>query len=94
MTVYEQCSATYSDNLNQVVQCVAEWAERQQNATSLSQIDLPLTDANDFRRWLLVLCGALVFFMQTGFAMLCAGCVRKKNIANTYVDLCTISKEY
>ena len=24
--------------------------------------------------------GAGVFFMQTGFAMLCAGCVRKKNI--------------
>jgi hypothetical protein len=30
--------------------------------------------------WLLVITGAMVFFMQTGFAMLCAGCVRKKNV--------------
>jgi ammonium transporter, Amt family len=33
--------------------------------------------------WLLVVTGALVFFMQAGFAMLCAGCVRKKNVQNT-----------
>jgi ammonium transporter, Amt family len=35
------------------------------------------------RSWLLVLAGSLVFFMQAGFAMLCAGCVRKKNVQNT-----------
>ncbi|KAL3923137.1 MAG: hypothetical protein SGILL_001829 [Bacillariaceae sp.] len=33
--------------------------------------------------FLLVVCGALVFFMQTGFAMLCAGSVRLKNVQNT-----------
>lgn len=33
--------------------------------------------------WLLILTGAMVFFMQTGFAMLCAGCVRQKNVQNT-----------
>jgi hypothetical protein len=83
MTVYEQCTATYSDNLPQVVQCVAEWAESRQNNTSLLLQDNPLTKASEFRTWLLILCGALVFFMQTGFAMICAGCVRKKNMANT-----------
>jgi len=31
----------------------------------------------------MVLCGALVFFMQAGFAMLCAGSVRRKNTQNT-----------
>jgi len=31
--------------------------------------------------WLIV-CGALVFFMQCGFAMLCAGSVRSKNVSN------------
>jgi Amt family ammonium transporter len=31
----------------------------------------------------LVFAGALVFFMQAGFAMLCAGAVRKKNVQNT-----------
>ena len=83
MTVYEQCYATYSDNLHQVVQCVAEWAETKQNATFANTQSIQLADADEFRRWLLILCGALVFFMQTGFAMICAGCVRKKNMANT-----------
>lgn len=37
----------------------------------------------DLTRWFLVIAGALVFFMQAGFAMLCAGAVRKKNVNNT-----------
>lgn len=32
---------------------------------------------------LLVFSAALVFFMQAGFAMVCAGAVRKKNVQNT-----------
>jgi Amt family ammonium transporter len=32
---------------------------------------------------LLVYAAAMVFLMQAGFAMLCAGCVRKKNVQNT-----------
>ena len=32
---------------------------------------------------LLVLAGAMIFFMQSGFAMLCAGSVRLKNVQNT-----------
>ena len=31
----------------------------------------------------LIYSSALVFFMQAGFAMLCAGSVRKKNVQNT-----------
>jgi Amt family ammonium transporter len=33
--------------------------------------------------WLLIMTGALVFFMQAGFALVCAGAVRKKNVVNT-----------
>ena len=33
--------------------------------------------------------GALVYFMQTGFAMLCAGSIRAKNVKN--VILCKFS---
>ena len=86
MTVYEQCNETHSGELNQVVQCVAEWAERsrqQNNQTFANNAGSQFADANEFRRWLLIICGALVFFMQTGFAMICAGCVRKKNMNNT-----------
>jgi cytochrome bd-type quinol oxidase subunit 2 len=37
----------------------------------------------NFHALLLVVCGAMIFFMQTGFAMLCAGSVRLKNVQNT-----------
>lgn len=38
---------------------------------------------NEFHTWMVLFMGAIVFFMQTGFAMICAGCVRKKNLQNT-----------
>jgi ammonium transporter, Amt family len=40
-------------------------------------------DVANTTEWLLLLCGALIFIMQVGFAMLCAGAVRKKNLQNT-----------
>lgn len=40
----------------------------------------------------LIFCASLVFIMQAGFAMVCAGCVRKKNVQNTMLknllDVC------
>jgi hypothetical protein len=38
------------------------------------------SDRLNVNHWLFVLAGSLVFIMQVGFAMLCAGCVRKKNV--------------
>lgn len=40
-------------------------------------------NGDDFTNWLFVIAGSLIFFMQAGFAMLCAGCVRRKNVQNT-----------
>jgi len=37
----------------------------------------------DIRSFLFVLAGALIFFMQSGFAMVCAGAVRSKNVQNS-----------
>jgi ammonium transporter, Amt family len=37
----------------------------------------------DVNMWLLIFASALIFFMQAGFAMLCAGSVRLKNVGNT-----------
>mmetsp|Transcript_11143 Transcript_11143/g.20858 ORF Transcript_11143/g.20858 Transcript_11143/m.20858 type:complete len:525 (+) Transcript_11143:228-1802(+) len=40
----------------------------------------------------LIYCATLVFLMQAGFAMICSGCVRKKNVQNTILknllDVC------
>jgi len=42
-----------------------------------------LARAENLRSFLLVLSGGLIFFMQAGFATLCAGAVRIKNVQNT-----------
>ena len=49
--------------------------------------------SSDIVQWLLVIAGAMVFFMQAGFAMLCAGCVRRKNLKNT-MDCCVAGLAY
>jgi hypothetical protein len=43
---------------------------------------------------LLVYASALVFFMQAGFAMVCAGAVRQKNVQNTstFLSLSMVSR--
>ncbi|NJL31696.1 MAG: ammonium transporter, partial [Phycisphaerales bacterium] len=38
--------------------------------------------ASGLNAFFLIYAGALVYFMQTGFAMLCAGSIRAKNVKN------------
>jgi ammonia channel protein AmtB len=48
----------------------------------LSQ-ELSRQDQYLFGNLFLIICAAMVFFMQDGFAMLCAGAVQLKNLQNT-----------
>ena len=79
-SLYEVCSELVggTDSLSQfgqeyntlqVLQCVTNNLEK---TTSLNN--------EAITSWIFILTGALVFIMQVGFAMLCAGCVRKKNV--------------
>jgi hypothetical protein len=52
-----------------LAQCVSDALEQRQ-----------ASDRLNVNHWLYVLAGSLVFIMQVGFAMLCAGCVRRKNV--------------
>lgn len=67
MSRFQECSAVHGNETSLVLQCFAEGIEEQHSAQE-----------NRFYNYLLLLSGALVFFMQAGFAMLCAGSVRKK----------------
>lgn len=71
-TVYGTCSESARGSASETLECVASYFEQQSAAKS--------ADLNDF---LLVVAGAMIFFMQAGFAMLCAGSVRLKNVQNT-----------
>lgn len=69
-SVFEQCA------LDAVpLQCISDRLEY-----------LNESSAQDGNRWLMLFAAALIFFMQAGFAMLCAGCVRIKNVG-TFVQL-------
>jgi hypothetical protein len=71
--VFLTCQEQSSDGNNtEILQCISNSFQEQREASS--------ADLNDF---LLVMTGAMIFFMQAGFAMLCAGSVRLKNVQNT-----------
>lgn len=71
-TIYEACTAVHGeDAIGDLVKCIAETAQQQRD-------DL-ISGVNSFY---LIFAGALVFFMQLGFAMLCAGSIRQKNVKN------------
>jgi ammonium transporter, Amt family len=55
-----------------LVQCVSNLLEQSADLRSA-----------DLKSFLYVMAGAMIFFMQAGFAMLCAGAVRLKNVQNT-----------
>ncbi len=72
-SVFEECQASSgSGDATEVLQCVSDQFQ--------NDMDFKTKDLNDF---LLILAGAMIFFMQSGFAMLCAGSVRLKNVQNT-----------
>lgn len=76
-----------SGSVNIVAQCL----EQSPNATELELLGCvsntiqkgQQTRADDLLNFLFVLSGAMIFFMQAGFAVLCAGAVRIKNVQNT-----------
>mmetsp|Transcript_2801 Transcript_2801/g.6263 ORF Transcript_2801/g.6263 Transcript_2801/m.6263 type:complete len:547 (-) Transcript_2801:36-1676(-) len=61
-------------------------------------VDQDQEDGNYTSRTFLVYSAALVFFMQAGFAMICAGSVRKKNVGNSMLknllDACGAAVAY
>lgn len=46
-------------------------------------LEQDVADENYTSRIFLIYSATLVFFMQAGFAMICAGSVRKKNVGNS-----------
>lgn len=73
-TLFQQCIGSL-DNDRDLLNCIS----RRYHTASESNT----AREQNITEWLFVLCGALVFFMQGGFAMVCAGSVRKKNLQNT-----------
>ncbi len=88
--VYEQCvlDVGASASVEELVRCAM-------NRRSLSEGETAYQYASTV---LLVIASAMVVFMQAGFAMICAGCVQRKNVQNTLLknllDACGVSLAY
>jgi ammonium transporter, Amt family len=71
--IFESCQALVAPgDMDALLECAISHIEIAQDTT-----------VKNMTSYMLILCGALVFFMQAGFAMVCAGGVRKKNTQNT-----------
>ncbi|GKY98313.1 hypothetical protein MPSEU_000788900 [Mayamaea pseudoterrestris] len=71
--LFSQCLEEYgARNVTNVMRCVTSGLETKQ-----------MTNETEIKNFIVLICGFLVFMMQVGFAMLCAGCVRRKNVSNT-----------
>lgn len=77
LTIYEQCSIehNYEENLPGLLECISNGQKQAMEETTASL-------ASGVDTFYLIFAGALVYFMQTGFAMLCAGSIRAKNCKN------------
>lgn len=71
--IFEACQSEFPDsNTTVMMACISDKMETSQNDR----------DA-DLTSFLFVIAGAMIFFMQSGFAMVCAGAVRIKNVQNS-----------
>lgn len=68
MSSFEVCSV-YED-FGPTLECVSDHLEAQLKAQRDELF-------GDYESWLMLVIGAMIFFMQAGFAMVCAGGVRK-----------------
>ena len=65
-------SSTTTTPAATILQCVSNYHQLTQDSRDMN-----------LRNFLLIVSGGMIFFMQSGFAMLCAGNVRVKNVQNT-----------
>lgn len=68
-SIYEQC---YNDESTTQLECIANLLEAGQESSR-----------ENINNWFLIYAASLIFFMQSGFAMVCAGSVQKKNVGNS-----------
>ena len=73
---YQTCLASVGDTAEALIECISSTLEGRLNTAA----DSVTSSVNTF---FLIFAAILVFFMQTGFAMICAGCVRINNVQNT-----------
>ena len=89
--LYAACAANNTDSAEGLILCLTDQLLKNNEANAAAIARNRLFSRN----MALVYSAALAFFMQAGFAMVCAGAVRRKNLQNTMlknlIDACGAS---
>lgn len=89
--IYATCSTSFPDvttDLPSLLKCISDSNQEMSQAAADAAAQAAAGSgataflSNDIGSLYVALAGTLVFFMQTGFAMLCAGSIRAKNVRN------------
>jgi ammonium transporter, Amt family len=79
LQLYAKCANANADSVEALLICLTDSMIELQEATR----QLSTENRFHFRNLFIIICAAQSFFMQAGFAMICAGVVRRKNLQNT-----------
>jgi hypothetical protein len=79
MELYNECHAQNPGSSDALLICLTNRLIKHQGIDN-EKIE---RNAQFTRNMFLIYSAALAFFMQAGFAMICAGAVRRKNLQNT-----------
>lgn len=80
LTLYDACSIGDGNEIDaNTLVCIS------QRFSDLEELNANRQE--NLSQWFAILVGSMIFFMQAGFAMVCAGCVRKKNLQNTMLKV-------
>jgi ammonium transporter, Amt family len=76
---YAECAEANTGSVEGLLICLAN------HMTQADQVKMEVEHRNalSWRNTYVITCAGMVFFMQAGFAMVCAGAVRRKNLQNT-----------
>jgi hypothetical protein len=78
--IYAECAANNTGSAEALLLCLTDSILK----VNISEAESLSTRNREYtRNMALIYSAALAFFMQAGFAMVCAGAVRKKNLKNT-----------
>jgi Amt family ammonium transporter len=90
-SIYAACAEVNGDSAEGLLLCLTENVLKANEAQTAAIV----RNREFTRNMALVYAAALAFFMQAGFAMVCAGAVRRKNLQNTMLknvlDACVAS---
>jgi hypothetical protein len=63
MTIFKTCAASHGTDVQLMMECISNWVESETGDLKASNVSGQVS-SEELNNWLLILAGAMVFFMQ------------------------------